>query len=206
MSGSITFNPYATTTPRNPFVQQTQGYYQGFAMDEPSSRLWLRGGTLDVNETLTMWGGIPISQEIHNNGTGSEGLGPAVKRATTQASVTGFSVFNQASSMVIVPGNSVPLAGVGNYVSFYMGGSGQVRIAVKCDAALIAALTSGELINAPALYWDVTNYQITLTTTGGNFALPTAYRLDSTNTNSQVVNYNAGTVTWIAGDAALLLI
>src|ERR1700734_1922222 len=108
MSGTISFNPYATQTPSNTFLNPTQGYIQGLALDDPSSRMWLEGGTLDTNETLTMWGGVPVSIEINQLGTGSEGLGPAVKRATTQGNTLGWSVFNQASSMVITAGNNVP--------------------------------------------------------------------------------------------------
>jgi hypothetical protein len=207
MSGSISFNPYATTSPANSFLSPTQGYVQGLALDDPSSRMWLVGGQLASTETVTMWGGIPISQEINQLGTSSEGLGPLIKRATASSNTTGWSVFNQASSMVITPGNTVPLAGTGNYVSFYRSGSGQVRIPVRCDAALVAALTSTELINAPVLYWDVTNYQITLTTTGGNWALPTSIQLLSVNTNSKIVTYtSASSVTWSTGDAAVIAI
>jgi hypothetical protein len=206
MSGTISFNPFATQTPVGIFINPTQGYTQGLALDDPSSRGWLMGGTLDVNETLTMWGGVPLSEEINNLGNGSEGLGPAVKRATTQGNTTAWSVFNQASSMVITAGNNVPQAGVGNYVSWYRTGT-NARIPVKCDPALIAALSAGELINAASLYWSVTLYWLTLVTTGSNFALPTTTKLLSTNTNSKVVLYtSASSVTWTTGDVAILSI
>ena len=207
MSGTISFNPYTTTSPVNSFLNPTQGYVSGVASDDPSSRMWLAGGTLASSETLVIYGGIPISEEINNTGTAAEGLGPTLKRSTTQGNTTGFTVFNQASSMVITPGNTVPTAAVGNYVSFYRIGSKAVRVAVNCDPALIAALSAGEFVNAPALYWDVTNYRITLTTSGGNFALPTSIQLLSTNTNSKTVLYtSASSITWTTGDAALILI
>jgi hypothetical protein len=206
MSGTISFNPYATQTPSNTFLNPTQGYIQGLALDDPSSRMWLEGGQLASTETVTMWGGVPISIEINNLGTGSEGLGPVVKRSTTQGNTLGWSVFNQASSMVIAPGNNVPQAGTGNYVSYYRNAT-NARIPVYCDPALIAALSAGEFINAAALYWDVTNYRITLTTTGGNFALPTSTVLRSTNTNSKYVNYaSSSSVTWSTGDVAIIQI
>jgi len=110
--------------------------------------------------------------------------------------------------MVIAPGNNVPLAGVGNYVGFFRLQT-QQRLTVQCDPALVAALVASDgTITSQALYWDVTNYRITLTTSGGNFALPTSTRLLSVNTNSKVVAYNSGTgaVTWTAGDAAIILI
>lgn len=206
MSGSISFNPYGTQTPVGTFINPTQGYTQGLAVDDPSSRLWLEGGVLASTETVTMWGGVPISVEINNLGTGSEGLGPTVKRSTTQGNTNGWSVFNQASSMVITPGNSVPQAGTLNYVSFYKNGT-NARIPVYCDPALISALSAGEFVNAPALYWSVTLYWLTLVTTGSNFALPTTTRLLSTNTNSKVVDYaSSSSVTWTTGDVAIIQI
>jgi hypothetical protein len=207
MSGSITFNPYATTSPANSFLLQTQGYVQGLALDDPSARMWLAGGTLATTETVTMWGGVPIEEIVNNAGAGGEGLGPVVKRSVSQATVTGFSVFNQASSMVITPGNTVPLAGTGNFVAFYRLGTNQ-RIAIKVDPALVATLSSTSSVAGLALYWDVTNYRVTLTTTGGNWALPTSVRLLSVNTNSKIVSYDSGTgvASWTTGDAAILLV
>src|SRR6202042_2540366 len=153
-----------------------------------------------------MWGGVPVSIEINQLGTGSEGLGPAVKRATTQGNTLGWSVFNQASSMVITAGNNVPQAGTGNYVSYYRNTT-NARIPVKCDPALVAALTAGELINGASLYWSVTLYWVTLVSSGSNFALPTSTVLRSVNTNSKTVTYtSASSVTWATGDAAILQI
>lgn len=206
MSGTISFNPYATQTPVGTFINPTQGYTQGLALDDPSSRNWLEGGTLATTETLTMWGGVPLSIAINQLGTGSEGLGPTVKRSTTQGNTLGWSVFNQASSMVITPGNNVPQAGTGNYVSYYRNGT-NARIPVNCDPALVAALTAGELINGASLYWSVTLYWLTLVTTGSNFALPTSTVLRSVNTNSKIVNYaSASSVTWTTGDVAIIQI
>jgi hypothetical protein len=205
MSGSISFNPYKTTVSQNSFVNPTQGFISGVALDDPSSKNWLMGGTLDTAETVVMWGGVPISEEINQLTNGSEGLGPAVKRATSQSNTTGFSVFNQAGSMVITPGNSVPVAAIGNYVSFYRLGT-NARIVVACDTALVAALTAGELTNGAAIYWSVTNYNLTLTTSGSNFALPTSLRLLTVQTNSLIVTYSASTPSWTTGDAAVIQI
>jgi hypothetical protein len=208
MSGNISFNPYATTSPVNTFAAAagTQGYVQGLALDDPSSRMWLEGGTLDVNESLTMWGGIPVSIEINQLTTGSEGLGAAVKRSTSQGNTLGWSVFNQAASMVITPGNVVPQAAIGNYVSYYRNTT-NARIPVKCDPTLVAALTAGELINGASLFWSVTLYWLTLVSTGSNFALPTTTMLRSVQTNSKVVTYtSASSVTWGLGDAAIIQI
>jgi len=208
MSGAISFNPFLTTSPANSFLLETQGYVQGTAYDDPSVRMELMGGTLASTETLVMWGGVPIEEYINVTGAGSDGTGPSLKRATTATTTTGWSVSDQAGSMIIVPGPSVPVAAVGNYVSFYRSGS-NIRIAVQADPALVAALVSADgSISSQSLYWDVTNYRLTLTTSGGNWALPTTVRLLSVNTNSKIVSYNSGTgaVTWTAGDAAIILI
>jgi len=205
MSGTISFNPYQTTTPSNSFLLESQGYYQGTALDDPSSRMWLAGGMLAATETVPMWGGVPIAEYINNLGANAEGVGPTVLRSTTQANTTGWSVFDQAGSMVITPTNRVPLAAIRNYVSFYRNGS-NARIVVAVDPALVSALNGTNPINSEALYWDVTNYRITLVTTGGNFALPTSIKLLSVQTNSQIVTYSGSVANWAAGDAAVIQI
>lgn len=208
MSGSISFNPYTTSQPQDSFLLQSQGYVQGAVYDDTSIRMELERGTLASTETVVMWGGIPVTELINNAGANGDGLGPTLKRATTQTNLTGFSTYNQAGSMVIGPGQTAPVSGVGSYVGFFRLQTG-IKMAVQCDPALIAAISgAGDAVNSQALYWDVTNYRITLTTTGGNFALPTSIRLLSTNTNSKIVSYNSGTgaVTWAAGDAAMILI
>lgn len=206
MSGNISFNPYATTTPQNTFLLETQGYIQGVAYDDSSAYQWLAGGVLASTETLPMWGGVPIEELVNLPGTNADSLGGNVKRSASQATVTGWSVFNQAAHMVITPGNTVPLASIKNGVQFFRLGTNQ-RIAVQADPALAAGV-SGDSISAAALYWDVTNYRVTLTTSGGNFALPTSTRLLSINSNSKIVSYNSGTgaVTWTSGSAAIILI
>lgn len=206
MSGSISLNPYVTNQPQDSFLLQTQGYVQGVAFDDPSVRMELERGVLASTETVVMWGGIPLTELINSAGSGPDALGPNVKRATSQGTVTGFSVFNQAHSMVIGPGLTVPVSGTGGYVGLFRLGT-EARIAVQADPALVSA-ASGTAINSQALYWDVTNYRITLVTTGGNWALPTSIRLLSTNSNSKIISYNSGTgaVTWTTGSAAIIQI
>ena len=206
MSGSLTFNPSLTTNVPNSFLLQTQGYIQGFAMDDPSARMELSGGVLASTETLVMWGGVPVTELINITGSGSDLLGPALKRATSQATVTAWSTFNQAHSMLITPGGSTaPVAATGHYVAFFRNGT-NIRLAVACDPALISTIASaGDNVSSLALFWDVTNFRITLTTTGSNFALPASTRLLSVNTNSKIITAGPPPV-WAAGDAALILI
>ena len=72
MSGTISFDPYATNQPQNTFLLQTQGYVQGTAYDDPSVRMEMAGGTLAATETLTMWGGVPLTELINVTGAGSD--------------------------------------------------------------------------------------------------------------------------------------
>lgn len=206
MSGTISFNPYGTSTPQNSFLQSSQGYIQGLASDDASSIQWLAGGVLASTETLPMWQGVPIEEIVNLPGAGADGLGGNIKRATSQATVTGWSVF--APHMVVTAGNTVGLASNLNGVLFYRETTNQ-RIPVQADPALAAAVAGLSVAAAGALlYWDVTNYRVTTTTTGGNFQLPTGTRLLSINSNSSIVHYNSGTgvVSWTTGSAALLLI
>ena len=209
MSGTISFNPYGTSQPQNSFLNPTQGYMQGTVYDDPSQRGELAGGVLASTETIPMWGGRPIVEYVNNTLAGfSDGLGPTVASATSQGTTTGWAVFTQANSMVLTPGASAPpLAAVGNYISFARYNS-LFRIAVACDPALISTISSGSnSIVSQALYWDVTNYRITLVTTGGNWALPTTTKLISTNlTNSKIITYSASTALWAQGSAAIIQI
>jgi hypothetical protein len=209
MSGSITFSPYLTSQPQNSFLSPTQGYIQGFLVDDPSSRGELFGGFVDAGETIVMWGGVPISEQINVTLAGaSQGLGPSIKRASTQANTTGWCVFNQAGSMILPPGGAYPpVAGVGSSVSCISYGS-MARIKVACDPAIATALkASDSYVTSQALYWDVTNYRITLVTSGGNWALPITTKLKSTNdTNSKIITYASSQASWTTGTAAIIQI
>lgn len=207
MSGTVSFNPFGTSTPQNTFLSPTQGYIQGLVYDDPTARMEMMGGTLAAAETIVMWGGRPIGEQINVTTTGSsDGLGPAVASATSQATCTGWSTF--AASMVLIPGGAYPpVASVGNFVGFYRYGS-LARMAVACDAAIVTAISGGtSTINSQALYWDVTNYRITLVTSGGNWALPTTTKLISTNSgNSKIITYANSQASWTTGAAAIIQI
>lgn len=204
MSGTISFNPYGTSAPQNSFLLESQGYIQGAVDDDPSAYQWLAGGLLATTETLPMWGGVPIEEIVNLVGSGADALGGNIKRAASQATVTGWSVWS--ANMVIASGAKVPLASVSNGVQFYRLGTNQ-RLATAADPALAAAISGDSIsVAGAALYWDVTNYRVTTTSTGGNFALPATTRLLSINTNSKIVTYGSSTASWSSGPAALLLI
>lgn len=208
MSGTISFNPYQTTSPQNTFLLETQGYVEGLPYDDTVARLWLDRGILASTETIPMWGGQPIEEVTNVTGTGGDGMGGTIKRATSGATCTGFSTFLQQGHMVIVPGPSVPVTSINTSVGFFRLGT-QQRLAVQLDPAAYTTIAgSPGAVDSYALYWNPTSHFVTLTTTGGNWALPTSLRLLSINNNSKIVSYNSttGAVTWTSGAAAMLLI
>jgi len=100
-----------------------------------------------------MWGGRPIGEQINVTAAGaSDGLGPAVASATSTATATGWCVFTQAGSMVLIPGGAYPpVASVGNYVSFFRYGS-NARVAVACDPALVTTCgIAGRCVDDPGV-------------------------------------------------------
>jgi hypothetical protein len=153
MASNISFNPYLTTNGAGSFSVQSDGYVQGSALDDPTIRNRLAGGWLNSTETLPMWGGIAIYENVPPAGYDGTYGGP-VGRATSLANLTGFSVLNQAHNWVTSPQSQAPSAGSGMTVPFYRMGSG-ARIVVGCDASLIAAVQGGLITQNVS--WDFNN-------------------------------------------------
>jgi hypothetical protein len=157
MSGSISFNPYQTTQPADTFLQSTQGYVQGALMDDPSVRMELTAGFLKSTETIPMWPGVAIQEYTNFPGNNGDNLGAAIARSVSAATITGWCVGNQNGSMVITPGSTVPLQGVGGDVHYMRTGS-NARLAVQCSAGVLAGL-SGLPANTQ-VSWDFLNQQL----------------------------------------------
>ena len=136
MASNISFNPLLTTNGSGSFSVQSDGYVQGFAMDDPSIRNSLAGGILASTETLPMWGGIAISEYLPPS-TSNGSMGSTVARAALNSAITGFSVANQATNWVTSPQSEAPSAGAGMTIPFYRLGSG-ARIAVAIDPELVS--------------------------------------------------------------------
>ncbi len=158
---NMTFNPVVTTNAPGSFNILSEGYIQGTALNDPNVRNQLAGGVLALSETLPIWGGVGISENVAGpdaNNAPRPSLGGQIHRATQIAvsgspaagDLTGFTVFDQDHSMVTSPQSTVPLAGQGMSVHFYRFGS-NARIAVACDPSLVDL--EGNIISQ-AVSWD----------------------------------------------------
>jgi len=196
MSAQISFNPVLTTNAANTFNIQSLGYIQGTAQNDPAVRNQLSGGYLATSETLPMWGGVGISEDVQN----SSALGDSIVRATnlTATSATGlngFAVFDQNDAMTTTPQSPVPLAGSNMLVTYYRLGS-LARIAVACDPALVS-LVNGNV--SQQVSWDFVNQRLvpylgTLTISSGTY----------NNTTGIVTLTMSATATFSAGDAIIV--
>jgi hypothetical protein len=188
---TMTFNPNIVTNATGGFSVETTGYIAGYALDDPHIRNELRGGPLAATETMTMWGGIPVSVHIQPvTPEGEHSLGPKVLRATTAAQILGWSVFNQDHSMINSPQSPVPQADVGMMVSYYLRGT-RARIVVPCDPAIVGVV--GQPLNTP-VSWDFVNNRLV----GNASAVIPVDVLDISIGNSMIPVYDPVTkyLTW----------
>lgn len=157
-TANISLNPMLVTSAPGTFSVQSEGYIQGTAMDDPAVRFALSGGVLSVSETIPMWGGVGIFEDVPyppiQTSNPQDNVGTIVGRATTTALVQGFSVFNQSHSWITSPQSTAPSAGINMGVNYYRIGSG-ARIVVKADPAL-ASLEGGATNASNMFSWDCT--------------------------------------------------
>jgi hypothetical protein len=198
----IALNPYLQTTAPGMFNIESDGFIVGTAQPDPAARFALSGGTLAAAETLPMFGGIAISENIPFEPSATPHpvvpLGGIIARATAAANLTGFSVFDQNYAAVNSPQSTVPTVGSGGLVNFYRLGSG-ARVALAIDPTLITL--EGTLITSQ-VSWDYTNQKIiAFATTALSVKI-----LQIKSTNCMVPVYNAGTgfTTWTYNGAAAL--
>lgn len=205
MAASVNFNPIQTTNFPGTFYVQTEGYVQGVMEDDPVARFALRSGVVAAAATVPMWGGIAIAESLAGGSTGVvDQVNSILSAASSGNGITGFTVFNQASAMVITNSSNVPLSGSSMAVNFFRFGSG-ARVAVATTSAVASALAGGTI--SPTLYWDPVAYQVTTVSTS-NVALPTSVKLTHLNVgNSLVVSYNSGTgaANWQAAGSTLVI-
>jgi hypothetical protein len=204
MVANIAFNPYLQTNAAGMFTVESDGLIVGTAFPDPAARFALAGGWLLASETLPMFGGVGISENIPTERTTAPAtptrpdiaLGPSIGRATVAANLTGFSVFDQNYAAVNTPQSPVPVVGSGGLVNFYRLGSG-ARVALAIDPTLVTL--EGGLITQQ-FSWDYTNQKIIAFATT---ALAVKI-LSIKSSGCMVPVYNAGTgfVTWNYNGAA----
>lgn len=199
---NIQFNPVIQTTAAGMFTIESDGFIAGTAMPDPATRFALSGGWLAETETLPMFGGVAISENIPQErppvNRADVALGGIIARATAEANLTGFSVFDQNYAAVNTPQSPVPTTPSGGLVNFYRLGSG-ARVALAIDPTLISL--EGTLITSQ-VSWDFINQKIIAFATN---ALPVRV-LQIKQNNCMVPVYNSGTgfVTWNYNGAAAL--
>jgi hypothetical protein len=167
---SITLNPNIQTNAVGSFVGESDGLICGTAWPDPAARFALSGGILDDTEVMPIWGGVAVTELVPGGVWVAGGpyfprpeLGGRIKRATSDADLHGFAVFDQNYAAVNTPQSPVPQTAPGGFVSFYRLGCG-IRIAVEMDPGLVV---EGQPINTP-ISWDFTNNYLT----AGGTALP----------------------------------
>jgi hypothetical protein len=204
MVANIAFNPYVQTSAPGMFNIESDGYIVGMAEPDPSTRFALAGGWLATTETLPMFGGVGISENIPQERPpvtrADVALGGTIARATAEANLTGFSVFDQNYAAVNSPQSPVPTVGSGGLVNFYRLGS-LARVALAIDPALITL--EGTLITSQ-VSWDFTNQKIIAFATN---ALPVKIiRIKSSGCMVPVYTSGTGFTTWSYNGAAALCV
>ena len=160
---NISINPVLTSTALGTFGIDWNGGMQGTALADPAVRYQLAGGVLATSETLPMWGGVGIYEDIPTPNSSTlpvPSLGSSVGRATQIAQgagqLTGFSVFDQDYASINSPQSPVPLLGTGQSVHFYRFNT-NARVWLAMAPALVDLY--GDIITTP-VSWDFVNQQV----------------------------------------------
>ena len=212
MTAQISLQPMVTTNAAGLFNVNSAGFTQGDAQDDPAVKFALAGGVLSTDATLPLWGGVPIAEiiPVAQQGVysgdyqpGTDTLGGTIIQATDAVDPTGIAVYNQAFGGITTPQSTAPLFSPGMSVNFYRFGSG-ARIPLPCDASVVA-LAGSSIVET--VYWDATNFRLTTSSGGDNFAVSVKILRISTSGN-KIVKYDGmtGNANWsntiVDGDAS----
>lgn len=159
MTTTVGFNPMAVQNAPGFFGVQSDGFTQGIALDDPAVRYQLAGGQVASTETVSMWGGLGITESViaSNGNTAAGSFGNLLTRASSVANITGFTVFNQGHNAINWPENQVPVAGTNMTMNFYRLGS-LARIPLAADPSLVASLATGSIVQQ--VTWDTNNQRL----------------------------------------------
>ena len=200
MSAQIAFNPYITTNAAGSFNVSSTGYIAGMLLQNPVENFKIAGGVVGSTETIPMWGGIGITESIPVPGYSPThqmaSLGGILTRATTEANLTGFTVFDQSQSLITTPQSPVPQAGSGNTINMVRLGS-NVRLAVACDASLSSI--EGDPINQQ-VSWDFNAQALTAYDAATGTVVINSAVWANTNGGRLTIVANAATLVGAVGD------
>lgn len=182
MSGNLPFNPQITYSPANSIILTTEGYIQGSYLDDPTTINQLAVGELAQTVNKPVWGAMALTETVPV-ADGNQ-AGNILGVATGNANLTAFSVFNQASNMILTPDSTVQQAVAGNTISYFRVGS-NARITVQCDEGLVASLDGNP--TSQLVSWDYTRQKL-IAYNSSIGALPV--QVLSVSTNSLVVVYD----------------
>ena len=197
----LNVNPVVQTNVSGFFTVDTTGQYQGVFLDDPALRNELDGGFLSSSATDPIWGGCAITATNPTPSSQAPQLGKEIALATAETNLTGFTVFNQGTAMLMSAQSRVPLSFQGMGVNFVALGSG-LRVIVNCDPTLALAL-EGEAVNKQ-VQWDFTNQKLIAYTSGT--ALPV--QIDRVYVgNSFSVDYVSATgfANWASGASVVAI-
>ena len=158
---NISINPALTSNALGSFNVTVTGLIQGTAYPDPETRYALSAGTLLSSETIPMFGGVAIFEQVPGAAGGvSAILGSPVGRSTTVTGgskpITAFAGFDQGYGAINSPQSPVQQVASGGQVMYYRLGT-KARIAVAADPSLISL--RGGLVNAN-VSWDFVNQQL----------------------------------------------
>ena len=182
----IVLTPALTTNATGFFGVKSEGYIQGMALPDPAMRYQLRSGLW--TPTTPFWGGMGITElvptEPGNVLGGNISLATNVT-ASTAGQLTGFSVFDQASNMVMTTQQPVPLGSASQTINYYRFGS-RIRIPLPAVPSLVSL--EGEVITTQ-VSWDYVGQQVVPYTAAYSAATPNAYTSHTSSTGILVLGF-----------------
>lgn len=193
MTASVSINPQLVSNAAGLFFSTSEGLVAGTIYDDPVARFAIQSGIVSLSASTPIWGGCGIVDNLPLASAENLDVGSVLALATSQANLTGFTVFNQSAALIQSAQSPVPYAAAGMFINFVRLGSG-ARIAVavsQADAATLAGAASNV-----ALYWDYTN-QVLKAAPGGTAIAAKLLSVDAVG-NSRTVSYASATgfATW----------
>lgn len=138
-AGTVTINPIQSGSAGQRYQTDLTGYKQGHPIDNFALlNQHLESGKVSSSETMKMWPGMAIKETLNTDVANR--FGNTIARATSIATITGFTVDSNATQMIQAPGQ-VPIVTPGMAMSFVRLGS-KLRIPFPIDPSLISSLSN----------------------------------------------------------------